>query len=240
MSDPNLDRRLFEGKLQSSIVYPEFFPLSPEERVVNLGCGVGPQVAIYRGHFREMLCVDTDGNRLRQLIYFMQEHEVSNFKVLEARVEATGLPDSSFDKALCIDIIEHLTDPMSLVWEVHRILKPGGRALVTVPVMHDRYTHTLRSLRGFFSRKKTKELPEGHPDRHNTNFSRREWMHLFQRSPLQLVSVRATTLFPPLHLYGMPRFWFTNAAIHAVDRWFSSTPGIRRLGQSWMCILEKT
>ena len=235
-----LDRRLFEGKLVSSLVYPEFFPLSRNDRVLNLGCGVGPQVAMYEGKCQEMICVDSDADRLRQLAFFMQERGIRNYKTLKARVEATGLPDAFFDKALCIDIIEHLTDPPALLRELHRILKPGGRALVTIPVMHDRYVHMLRFLRRVCTGRENAELPEGHPDRHNADFKRSRWMQLLREGPLRVVALRATTLFPPLHLYGVPRFWFTIPPIHAIDRLLCSTPGLRRLGQSWMCILEKT
>ena len=41
-------------------------------------------------------------------------------------------------------------------------------------------------------------------------------------------------MFPPLHLYGMPRFWFSNRFIHAVDRRVAALPGIQRLGQTVM------
>lgn len=230
-----LDRRLFNGKLQSSIVYPEFFPIQKTDRVVNLGCGVGPQVAAYAGQFQEMVCVDLSEDRLEQLKIFMVERGITGFTTLAARVEQTGLPVDSFDKALCIDIIEHLADPMAFLQEIHRLLKPGGRALVTIPVMHDHYVHLARALR----RSKAKDLPEGHPDKHNSDLSRARWLQLFRQSPLTLKSIRATTLFPPLHLTGIPRFWFTNPIIHGVDRLLCQIPFVRRFGQAWMCILEK-
>lgn len=238
-SSSHLDRRLFEGKLKSSIVYPEFFPLSPEDRVVNLGCGVGPQVAIYKGEFREMTCVDLSEERLRQLSMFMQEQGITNFLPLKAPVESTGLSAASFEKALCIDIIEHLPNPEKLLLEVHRLLRFGGTALITIPVMHDRYVHIGKFFKRLLGKKNATELPSGHLDRHNSDISRRAWIALFSKSALRLKSVRATTLFPPLHLYGLPRFWFTVGWIHSLDRFFCSLPLVRRLGQTWMCILEK-
>jgi SAM-dependent methyltransferase len=234
-----LDQRFFDGKLSSAVVYPEFFPLEASDRVVNLGCGVGPQLVIYRNAFREMACVDLLPERLERLREHAARYGITNFRTLCARVEATGLPPSSFEKAIAVDIIEHLPEPMKLLGEIHRLLVPGGRALVTIPVMHDRFTHALRRMKEITTGRATPLLPEGHPDRHNADLRLREWLRIFAASPLRLVAVRATTLFPPLHLYGVPRFWFTNRAVHAVDKVLCQTPGIRRLGQAWMCILRK-
>ena len=49
----------------------------------------------------------------------------------------TALPyaDASFDRALCLDVLEHLTfeeQPRALA-ELHRVLTPGGELLVSVP-----------------------------------------------------------------------------------------------------------
>jgi len=234
-----LDRRLFTGKLQSSIVYPEFFPLTVNDTVVNLGCGVGPQVAAYKGCFKHMTCIDISQERLEQLAVFIQEKGITNYTTLRAPVEHTGLPNTSFDRALCIDIIEHLVDPMALFREVHRLLRRGGTALVTIPVMHDHWVHLFKLLKRKSGGTPSKELPFGHPDHHNATLKRKEWLRLFSESPLTLEAIRATTLFPPLHLAGMKRFWFTTPWIHTIDRLLCSLPFVRDFGQSWMCIFIK-
>lgn len=234
-----LDRRLFTGKLQSSGVYPEFFPLTPNDRVVNLGCGVGPQVAIYKGNFNTMVCVDISKERLEQLREFMEETKIHNYETCCAPVEQTGLGEASFDRALCIDIIEHLKRPMELLEEVCRLLRSGGKALITIPVMHDHWVQFFRFLKRSIGGTPLPELPFGHPDHHNISWRKREWLHLFAQSSLQLESVRATTLFPPLHLTGCKRFWFTVPWIHTIDRLLCSLPFVRNFGQSWMCILIK-
>lgn len=49
--------------------------------------------------------------------------------------DITGIPfaDGSFDLVLATDVIEHVDDDMAALREIRRILKPGGRALITVP-----------------------------------------------------------------------------------------------------------
>ena len=233
-----LDRRLFDGKIISSIVYPEIFPMSPSDNVVNLGCGVGPQAVTYKGQYKKMIGVDLSADRLEQSKMLLSEHGITGYETLCAPVEHTGLPAASFDKALAIDIIEHLPDPRGILDEAHRLLKTGGELLVSVPAMHDHYTHAL-SMIGKMLGRKTTQLPSGHLDAHNASKSVRGWEKLVQDAGFIIIKTRATTLWPPLHLYGIPRFWFTNPLIHAVDRTLCSLPILKRFGQAYLMVAEK-
>lgn len=42
-------------------------------------------------------------------------------------------PDGSFDAAMCIEVLEHLPDPISALRELTRLLRPGGTLIVTAP-----------------------------------------------------------------------------------------------------------
>ena len=48
-------------------------------------------------------------------------------------IEDTRLPDGEYDWILCNHVLEHVNDAKALR-EFFRMLKPGGRALITVPV----------------------------------------------------------------------------------------------------------
>lgn len=47
--------------------------------------------------------------------------------------ESTGLEDSIFDLVICTQVLEHVADPWAAGLEIHRILRPGGRAVLTMP-----------------------------------------------------------------------------------------------------------
>lgn len=233
-----LDRRLFDGKVISSRVYPEIFPFNKNDEVVNLGCGVGPQAVVYAGTFRRMVGVDMNEDRLEQSKVLLAECGVENYETTCASVEQAGLSSGSFDKALAIDIIEHMPDPKKLLQEARRLLKPGGELLVSVPAMHDHITHALSALGKLFGRKTT-HLPEGHPDAHNASHSIGGWETLVKQAGFVIIRTRATTLWPPLHLYGVPRFWFTNPLLHAVDRFLCTLPIVKRFGQAYLMVAKK-
>ena len=53
--------------------------------------------------------------------------------------EITSIPveDSSFDSALCTDVLEHVPNPNATIQELRRIVKPGGKIIITVPTQCD-------------------------------------------------------------------------------------------------------
>ena len=56
--------------------------------------------------------------------------------------DVTRIPfrDRAFDSALCTEVLEHLPDPGRCLNEIHRVVKPGGAVLFTVPMTM--YTHS--------------------------------------------------------------------------------------------------
>ncbi len=44
-----------------------------------------------------------------------------------------NIGDNSFDSAICFQVIEHIEDDKTLLKEIKRVLKPGGKLLLTTP-----------------------------------------------------------------------------------------------------------
>ncbi len=42
-------------------------------------------------------------------------------------------PDGAFDNILCTEVLEHVPDPVGVVAELSRLLRPGGKLIVTAP-----------------------------------------------------------------------------------------------------------
>lgn len=47
---------------------------------------------------------------------------------------AIPAPDQSFDIILCTEVLEHVPEPIKVLKEISRLLRPGGRAFITAPL----------------------------------------------------------------------------------------------------------
>jgi SAM-dependent methyltransferase len=232
-----------EGKILSGRVYPEFYRMPDKSMVVNLGCGSGPQMVVYKGQFDKMIGIDINKSRIERSIEVANEIGVENYEGIVGNVEATDLDDAIADVVLAFDIIEHVKSPERLVAEAHRVLKSGGSLVITYPTMHDHYQDWGSTLKWLVTRSGSHNdlllNDEWDPDVHNNHKSVRGWIDLTTEAGFTLVNSRATTMFPPLHLYGVPRFWFKWNLVHAVDSVFARMPGVKRFGQALVCRFDR-
>ena len=105
------------AKLRAVRAYLDAMP--PGTRVLDAGCGEGVLVDEYAGRL-EIVGVDAN---------------YSSARVTTGSLMALPFPDASFERALCLDVLEHLEfadQPRALV-ELHRVVAPGGELLVSVP-----------------------------------------------------------------------------------------------------------
>jgi SAM-dependent methyltransferase len=65
---------------------------------------------------------------------FVQSDVVPDYG--HAVVDATTMDfDSEFDVVICSNVLEHVYDYHAAVERIHRALKPGGRVVISVPVL---------------------------------------------------------------------------------------------------------
>ncbi len=57
----------------------------------------------------------------------------------QENITKLSLPDNSFDVVMCHHVLEHIDDDTAAMKELFRILKPGGLAVLSVPINTSRY-----------------------------------------------------------------------------------------------------
>jgi SAM-dependent methyltransferase len=123
----------------------------PLPRILDVGCGTGANLEML-SEFGEAEGVDVSTEALS----FCQQRGLNQVKLGEA--EKLPYPDQTFDLVTALDVVEHLDDDLSGLREMHRVLKPGGHALMFVPafmflwgvqddVSHHRRRYTMQQLK---------------------------------------------------------------------------------------------
>jgi SAM-dependent methyltransferase len=122
-----------------------------DRRVLDVGCGAGNMMH-HLAHYGTVVGVDNNPKPL----------EVARQRGLDVRQgsgERLPFGDAEFDLVSLLDTVEHVPAEAQVFAECHRVLRPGGKLLVTVPAfmflwsrndvinMHER-RYTVAELRG--------------------------------------------------------------------------------------------
>lgn len=105
------------------------------KKVLDYGCGDG--VLIYKIHKEGAIGYGIDPSEIA-IKYAAKEHEKRHSNVKFSSIEGykSGFDKNYFDAVICSDVIEHVNQPVSLLREIERILKPGGRAIISTPIKY--------------------------------------------------------------------------------------------------------
>ncbi len=98
--------------------------LPAQATVIDVGCGLQP----YRPLFAHTQYIGIDVESSGR-----SEHQKSADRIFDGiHIPAE---DASVDAILCTEVLEHAVDPVALVGEMFRVIKPGGTVCITVPFM---------------------------------------------------------------------------------------------------------
>lgn len=115
----------------AGVLDPRFFP-EKKGSVLDLGCGIGFwPIEFWREGFRDITAADISPKSLaiasqRAALFGVQ----ATFK--EENAERLSFPDATFDHVNCNGVVHHTPSPETAAAEIHRVLKPGGTALIAV------------------------------------------------------------------------------------------------------------
>lgn len=97
-------------------------------KVLDVGCGTGEMAAQLMGRGYEVWGLDLAEPMIR---YARDRNASDRFEVGD--IEHIPFADNTFDAAVCLGVIEYLDTDEQALREIWRVLKPGGRAVVSTP-----------------------------------------------------------------------------------------------------------
>jgi SAM-dependent methyltransferase len=102
-------------------------PPQASDTLLDCGAGTGRFAAEMQAHCR-VLALDDHEEALRILRTRFRPEQI-----LSLAGDQVPLPDGALEYVTALDVLEHVPDDAAVVRGFHRLLKPGGIALVTVP-----------------------------------------------------------------------------------------------------------
>ncbi len=99
--------------------------IGPGDHVVDVGCGYGATA--------RLLARERGATVVGLTLSAAQAAAAPPTPGVELRVRSwldNGLPDASFDAAVAIESLSHMTDPARAFGELGRVVRPGGRVVV--------------------------------------------------------------------------------------------------------------
>jgi SAM-dependent methyltransferase len=198
----------------------------PGERVVDLGCGTGDALAMIggRGH-GELVGIDVSAAALRTAARTLADLPGGAWLLVQADLaDPVPLVDASLDGAVCHNVLECLAEPAALLEEAARVLRPGGRLVLS---------HTDYDTLVFASEDQalTRRLV------HTYNDTQQEWMaavdgtigrrlpDLVGRSPLRLDAVEVNAVLSRRWAPGELGYGYAHNLVGALTRARAADPG---------------
>jgi methionine biosynthesis protein MetW len=101
--------------------------LEPGSKALDVGCGVGEFLGVLTEAGFEASGVDGSSAQVARVVDSGMAAKVADLE------EALPFEDQSFSLVSCLEVIEHISRAEFLLQEIHRVLSPSGKLLITTP-----------------------------------------------------------------------------------------------------------
>jgi ArsR family transcriptional regulator len=168
----DMERHYSPGRTWEAMARATLPLLAPGD-VIDVASGDGALAELLSPHAKSYVCVDASERVVAAARERLKQQR--NVRVLVGDMHALDLRDASFDLALLMQALAYASRPAVAVAEAARILRPGGRLVVTAIARHEH---------------REAVEPYGHA---NLGFTPRELVKMAEKAKLRVASCESVT-----------------------------------------------
>ncbi len=115
------------------------------KRLLDLGCGAGENSVYFAKKGARCVASDYSSGMVEVALQLAAANGV-NIEGRTMNAIALDCPDNTFDFVYASNLLHHLPEPETAIREMHRVLKPGGKACFWDPLRHNPIINVYRRL----------------------------------------------------------------------------------------------
>ena len=116
-----------------------------DKHLLDLGCGAGENSVYFAKKGARCLATDYSSGMVDVAVNLAAKNSIKvEGKVMDAM--ALEFPDHTFDFVYASNLLHHLQNPRLTIREMHRVLKPGGKACFWDPLKHNPVINVYRRI----------------------------------------------------------------------------------------------
>jgi 2-polyprenyl-3-methyl-5-hydroxy-6-metoxy-1,4-benzoquinol methylase len=180
-------------------------------RVLDIGCGFGESLGYHQARGCDVYGVEADAN-IRRVA------EKYSYKVHVGLFDANLYELDYFDYVTADQVVEHITEPAKILSDIARILKPGGKVILSTP-----------NSNSWGAKLFGRRWINWHAPYHLQHFSQQSFQLAAEKAGLILEQTKTITssewlYYQWIHLYFFPKienpsvFWSPYKALSLIDK----------------------
>lgn len=106
------------------------FQFHTNERVLEIGCGLGTDLAEYAVNGARVTGIDLGEEQIELAKLNFELRGLKYDEIKECNAEQLTFEDKTFDLVFCFGVLHHIASPEKAIDEIYRVLKDDGRAII--------------------------------------------------------------------------------------------------------------
>lgn len=132
---PNLFSNIrYYHRLKARIVNNFIYKNSSLDKIfLDAGSGRGPYCLIAARLFKEVYCDEYNKEELEKAEKYITDKKINNVNFVNNDLTKLSYPDNVVNVIVCSEVLEHIPERQKACDELYRVLKPGGKLLLSMP-----------------------------------------------------------------------------------------------------------